>query len=228
MLVTGTSAGIGKYMAEEYLRKGYLVVGCSRSESDLEHPSYEHYCVDVSDETAVKKMVSGISKKQGKIDILINNAGISSMNHSLLTPLSIVEKIYKTNVYGTFAFCREVTKVMARRKRGRIVNFTSIGVPFRLEGEAAYLSSKSAVEMLTKIMAREYAHLNITVNCVGPAAVETNLIRNVPAEKIQDILDKQAIHRYAKPEEVLNVVDFFISDKSDMVSGQTIYLGGVS
>ena len=228
IIISGASVGIGRFLTESYLKKGHIVIGCSRSGSDLAHACYEHFSLDVSDEAAVKKMVSIIAKKYGRINVLINNAGISSMNHSMLTPLSTVERIFKTNVFGTFIFCREVAKIMARNKHGRIVNFTSIGVPFRLEGESAYLASKSAIEMLTKILAKEYANLNITINAVGPAAVETNLIKNVPENKIKDILDKQALHRFARPEEVLNVVDFFINDKSDMISGQTIYLGGIS
>jgi len=122
MIITGTRKGIGRYLSEYYLDKNFIVIGCSRSESDLKHENYEHFCLDVSDEKAVKKMISATSKKYNKIDYLINNAGIASMNHSLLTPLSVVEKVFKTNVFGTFLFCREVGKIMAKNKFGRIIN----------------------------------------------------------------------------------------------------------
>jgi 3-oxoacyl-[acyl-carrier protein] reductase len=96
-----------------------------------------------------------------------------------------------------------------------------------IEGEAAYASSKAAVESLTKILAKEYASYGITVNCVGPNPVHTDLIQNVPKEKIKNVLERQAISRVSNFDDVINVCDFFISDRSDMITGQTIYLGGV-
>lgn len=227
MVITGTRKGIGRYLSEYYLEKDFIVIGCSRSESDLKHKNYEHFCLDVADEKAVKKMVSSISKKYGKIDYLINNAGIASMNHSLLTPLSMVEKIFKTNVFGTFVFCREVAKIMLKNKFGRIINFTTFAVPFKIEGEAAYAASKAAVESLTEILAREYANYGITVNAVAPPATQTNLIKNVPKYKLENLLKRQAIHRFGDPREVCNVIDFFIKPESELVTGQIIYLGGV-
>ena len=228
ILITGDRKGIGRYLSEYYLEKGMTVIGCSRSETDLKHKNYEHFYLDVSDEKAVKKMILFVVEKYKKIDYLINNAGIASMNHSLLTPLSVVEKIFRTNVFGTFLFCREVAKIMSKNKFGRIINFSTVGVPFRLEGEAIYTASKAAIEMLTKILAKEFANMNITVNAVAPTPAETDLIKNVPKDKIQNILRKQAINRFSKYEDVLNVIEFFINNKSDMISGQTIYLGGIS
>ena len=227
MVITGTRKGIGRYLTEYYLKKGMNVIGCSRSESDLVNKNYEHFCLDVSDEKAVKKMMSATSKKYGEIDYLINNAGIASMNHSLLTPLSVVEKIFKTNVFGTFLFCREVAKIMSKNRFGRIINFTTFAVPFKLEGEAAYAASKAAIESLTETLAREYANYGITVNAVAPPAVKTDLIKNVPKEKLEKLLQRQAIHRFGKIEEICNVIDFFIKQESALVTGQIVYLGGV-
>ena len=113
-------------------------------------------------------------------------------------------------------------------KFGRIVNFSTVGVPFRLEGEAIYTASKAAVEMLTKILAKEFADMNITVNAVAPSPIKTDLIKNVPDDKIGKLIDRQAIKRFTLQEDILNVIEFFIQSKSEMVSGQTIYLGGVS
>ncbi|MEM8858221.1 MAG: SDR family NAD(P)-dependent oxidoreductase, partial [Chloroflexota bacterium] len=137
MLITGTRKGIGRYLAEYYVAKGYNVIGCSRSAADYELENYQHYELDVADEKAVAKMVRSVAKEHGKIDILLNNAGIASMNHFLLTPLQTVERIFATNVFGTFNFCREVAKVMAKKKYGRIVNFATVAAPLKLEGEAA-------------------------------------------------------------------------------------------
>jgi 3-oxoacyl-[acyl-carrier protein] reductase len=228
MIITGTRKGIGRYLSEYYLNKDFIVIGCSRSESDLKHKNYEHFCLDVADEKAVKKMISAISKKYKKIDYLINNAGIASMNHSLLTPLSVVEKVFKTNVFGTFVFCREVAKVMSKMKFGRIINFATVATPLKLEGESVYAASKAAIESFTKILAKEFAPYKITVNAIGPTPIYTDLIKNVPQEKMDALLNMQTIKRYGKFEDISNVIDFFISDKSNFITGQVIFLGGVS
>ena len=228
ILITGTSRGIGRYLAEYYLDKGLTVVGCSRAETDLRHDRHEHFTLDVSDEKAVSLLVSDVRRKHKRIDYLINNAGIASANAALLTPLSSVEKIYGTNVFGTFLFCREVGKLMMRRKFGRIVNFTTGAVPFDLEGESIYVSSKAAVESLTRILAREFAGSGITCNAVGPALVQTDMTTNVSSEKIQELLHRQPIAEFAGFEDVANVIDFFLSDRSAKITGQQVYLCGVS
>ncbi len=227
-LITGTRKGIGRYLTEYYLDKGLTIIGCSRSDADLSHKNYEHFCLDVSDEKAVKSMVSSIVKKYGRIDFLLNNAGIATMNHSFLTPLSVVENIFKTNVFGTFLFCREVGKVMAKNKFGRIVNFATVATPLNLEGEAIYAASKAAIESLTRVLARELAEFNITCNALGPTPVYTDLIKNVPKEKMERLLDLQVIKRYGEFSDISNVVDFFIRDESNFITAQIVYLGGIS
>ena len=111
-LITGTRKGIGRHLAEHYVRSGHRVVGCSRGEVDWAADGYTHYIADVSDEPAVKRIFTDIRRKYGRLDHLVNNAGIASMNHSLLTPLSTVNAVLDTNVVGTFLFCREAAKLM--------------------------------------------------------------------------------------------------------------------
>lgn len=228
ILITGTSRGIGRFLAEYYLEKGMTVVGCSRAETDLEHDRYEHFSLDVSDEKAVNHLVAGMRRKYKRIDYLINNAGIASRNPALLVPLSVVEKVFGTNVFGTFLFCREVGKTMARKKFGRIVNFTTGAVPLDLEGESIYAASKAAVESLTRVLAREFARSGITCNAVGPALMQTDMTRNLPGEKTRELLDRQPIAEFAGFEDVANVIDFFVSDRSGKITGQQVYLCGVS
>ena len=228
ILITGTRKGIGRYLSEYYLERGFVVIGCSRGESDLSDPRYEHFCIDVADERAVVEMVAEVRKRHGKIDYLLNNAGIAAMNHSLLTPLSVVERIFRTNVFGTFLFCREVGKVMAKSKAGRIVNFATVATPLKLDGESAYAASKAAIVSLTQVLAREFAAFNITVNALGPTPVYTDLVRNVPKEKMERLLQMQAIQRFGTFEDISNVLDFFLQEGSHFITGQVIYLGGVS
>jgi len=227
MLITGTRKGIGKYLAEYYLKKGFFVIGCSRGASDFTDENYKHYCLDVSDEHMAKKLFKDLRIDYGRLDVLINNAGIASMNHSLLTPISTVRKILETNVIGNFLFSREAAKIMKINKFGRIVNFVTFAIPFKLEGEAIYAASKAAVATLTEILSREYAPFNITVNAVAPPAVQTDLIRGVADEKMNMLLNRQSIHRYGTPKEVSTVIDFFIQPENEMINGQIIYMGGL-
>ena len=115
ILITGSRKGIGKFMSEEFLSRGHTVIGCSRGNSEINHKNYDHFLCDVSDESSVMKMVRDIGKKYGRIDVLINNAGIASMNHILSTPISSIKKILHTNVVGTILVTREVSKLMIRK-----------------------------------------------------------------------------------------------------------------
>lgn len=226
-LITGARKGIGRALAEHYLALGHVVVGCSRGGSDLEHPDYHHHQTDVADEPGVVEMFRRVRTDLGRLDHVLNNAGIASMNHALLTPLSTVQNVFETNVFGTFLLCREGARLMSKRKWGRIVNFATVATPLRLEGEAAYAASKAAVVSLTEVLAREYAPYGITVNAVGPTPVPTDLVKSVPQAKMDALVARQAIKRFGTVADVANVCDFFLRPESDFVTAQTIYLGGV-
>jgi len=172
-------------------------------------------------------MVRQVARKAG-LDAVVNNAGVAAMNHLLLSSGATGKRIFECNFFGTFFFLREAAKVMQKAKKGRIVNFTTVAVPLNLEGEALYASSKSAVETLTRVAARELGDFGITVNAVGPTPVKTDMIRKVPANKIQALLSRQAIKRFGDMEDVGRVVDFFLDERNDFVTGQIIYLGGIN
>lgn len=228
VFITGTRKGIGKALAEHFAKNGAIVVGCSRKPVEWDLQNYSHHIADVADEAQVKQIISTIQKTHGRLDIVINNAGIASMNHSLLTPGTMVDRVMQTNLRGVFLVCRESAKVMRKRKYGRIINFSTIAVPMNLEGEAIYASSKSAVETLTRVLAKEFAPYGITCNLVGPTPIDTDLIRAVPKHKIDALIESMPIKRLGLFADVINVIDFFVKPESSYITGQTLYLGGVS
>ncbi len=226
--VTGTRKGIGKRIAEYYLEKGDTVIGCSRCDSEISHENYRHYKADVCDESQVSVFAKGVRKEFGYIDALINNAGIASMNHFLMTPIETARKLMDVNYFGSVVCIRAFLNLLKKAEHPRIINFSTVAVPLSLDGELFYASSKAAVENLTRILAKEISSFGITVNAVGPTPVKTDLIARVPEEKLNRILERQAIHRFGTPEDVLNVIEFYISPASDFVTGQVVYLGGVA
>jgi len=226
ILITGTSRGIGRYLAKYFLDKGWFVFGCSRNKTDIEHINFIGYCIDLSQENDINSMFTELRRHTRKIDAVINNAGIASMNLLNLTPYSTAHKIFSVNVLGTFSILQKSVRFLKNSSNPRIVNFTTVAVPLRLAGESLYAASKSAVETMTRVLAKELSSMNITCNAVGPAPIRTDLIKGVGEDKIRALIKQQAIPRLAEFKDVSNVIDFFLSPASGMVTGQVIYLGG--
>lgn len=226
-LVTGTSRGIGRFLAGHLAGKGMRVVGCSRQDgAGLDLPNYQHFVADVTDEKSVQQMIHAVRNQFGRLDILINNAGVAAMNHFLLMPTDTARRLLEVNVLGTFIVTREAARLMQKNKYGRIVNLGSVAVPMKIEGEAMYAASKSAVVSFTQIIARELAPFNITCNVMSLPPIETDLIKGVAKEKITRIVNQMAIKRLGRFEDVAHVVDFLTSPSCDYVTGQNICLGG--
>jgi 3-oxoacyl-[acyl-carrier protein] reductase len=226
-IITGSRKGLGFELSKHFLELGHIVVGCSRGKSTIQHESYKHFEMDVSDEKEVINIVRSVKSEFGQINVLINNAGTAAMNHLLTTPYKSARQIFNTNFFGTFLFTREVAKLMMKEKKGSIVNFTTVAVPLNLAGEAIYAASKSSVETLTRISAKELGEFGIRVNAIGPTPIQTDLIKNVPKEKIDNLIAQQSINRFGNWQDVLNTINYFIDDKSEFITGQIIYLGGI-
>jgi 3-oxoacyl-[acyl-carrier protein] reductase len=226
LLVTGTTRGIGRHLAEHYLAQGDVVIGCGRSAASIEHPRYSHHAVDVGSEEAVTALCAEIRKAHGGLDVLINNAGSASMNAFMLTPPATSRRLFETNVIGPMQLTHGAVRLMRKSPAARVVNVTTIAVPLRLAGEAIYAASKAAVESFTRIVAKELGPMGITCNAVGPSVIRTKLTGSVPAEKLQRLLAEQSVPHEATPADVANVIDFFLRPESRMITGQIVYLGG--
>jgi len=227
ILITGDRKGIGRYLSEYYLEKGMTVIGCSRSETDLKHKNYQHFFLDVSDEQAVKKMYSEIRQTYGRLDVLINNAGVDlSLAPILLLPYKSALRTVEINLLGTFLMSREAAKIMMKNSFGRIINFSSMAVKHEVKGEAIYTASKSAIISFTRVMAKEVYGYNITCNIIAPSAIKTDLMDSVDKDALRDVLKRNAIQELCKTEDISNTIDWFIKTTSNSITGQIIYLGG--
>lgn len=223
-LVTGTTRGIGKALAQRLLADGWSVEGCARGEASVEHPAYTHARLDVTDEAAVVAHVADVARRRGRIDALVNNAGAASMNAFLLTPGSVAESMMRVNYLAAFNLGREVAKVMVRQRGGCIVNLSSVAVPLALEGEAAYVAAKAAVEALTRVTAAELAPHGIRVNAVGPGPVDTALTRTVPREKLAALRARMGLQRELRMDEVVGAIADLI-DPAATVTGRVVHVG---
>lgn len=222
-LITGSSQGLGRALADRLLADGWTVHGFARGPQDLTHAAFTAHAVDVADESSVRAAVATVAAA-GRIDLLVNNAGAAALNALLLTPGSVAEQLMRVNYLGTFHCLQAVGKVMVRQRGGRIVNLTTVAVPLSLEGEAAYVASKAAVEALTRVAAKELAAQGVVVTAVGFGPVDTRLTRAVPKAALAKI--NAAIGR---PDGTTmgQAVDFLLAHLLSAPGGSVEYLGKV-
>ena len=183
-IVTGSSRGLGRALAEALLAEGWTVHGFARSAQTSAHPHFHPHAVDVGDEAAVTAAVAAVLAASGRVDLLINNAGAASMNALLLTPAATAAALMRVNYLGAWHCLQAVGKAMVRQRAGLVVNLTTVAVPLALSGEAAYVASKAAVEALTKVAAAELQPQGVRVHAVGLGPVATDLTRAVGADKL--------------------------------------------
>lgn len=228
VLITGTSRGVGRHLAEHYLAAGARVVGCSRGEKDLiSHDNYLHLRADVGDEKSVAALFGEIRRQYGRLDVAINSAAINpTLSLALMTSFSAAEAALRINFLGTFLVSREAAKLMMRNKFGRIINLSSMAVRHEVPGEAIYTASKAAVNAFTRVFAKEVSSSGITCNVLAPAALPTDLMAAVDQKALLEILSRNAIPKIGNLEDVTAVTDWLIMRKTQSITGQIIYLGG--
>ena len=221
-LITGTSRGLGLALAERLLAEGWMVHGFARGPQALVHERFRPHAVDITDEATVRAAIAGIAA-EGRLDLLVNNAGKASLNSVLLTPGEVAATLMRVNYLGAFHCLQAAGKAMVRQRSGLIINLTTVAVPLILEGEAAYVASKAAVEALTKVAAAELSTQGVRIFAAGFGPVDTALTRAVPRGKLAEINE-----RIGRPQgtTISQAVDFLaalIGDAS-IPSGSVRYL----
>ena len=229
VLVTGARRGVGQLVAEHFLKHGAQVVGFSRHDDTGEPgPGYHPMAVDVGNADSVARGFERVRKQFGRVDIAVNNAAVLTSQYSMIMPAAAAQGMLDTNVLGTFLVSREAAKLMRRGKWGRIVNISSMAASLQPMGDSVYAATKAAVATLANVMAKEFAPMNVTCNTLGITAIETDMLGLLPRDKVDALIAGLPIPRYALADDVLNVVDFFVAERSSYVTAQTVFLGGVN
>lgn len=238
-IITGAAQGIGKSIAERFALDGAIVYACDRAEGVMDEwakacsednntrvlPLY----FDVTDATTVKSAFMSVFKQEGRIDVLINNAGVVFNKKIGMILRPETELMFRVNVIAVIEMIQLVSRLMARNHSGSIVNIASVTAVLGSPGQSAYSATKGAIMAFTKSAAKELAPLGIRVNAVAPGIVKTERFSELyeeSGEKIDTRIQKIALGRLGTPEDVANACAFLASDRSSYISGQILGVDG--
>lgn len=235
-IVTGSSKGIGKACALRLARDGYTVVVNYSSSDEAALQTLDQikaeggdgmvYKANVAELAQVKQMVRDVSKAYGRIDVLVNNAGIVRDEYLLMMKPETLDKCFDLNVKGYLYCAQAVALKMFKQKSGVIVNMSSVSSKFALPGQAVYSATKGAVNSLTQTLAKELGGYGIRVNAVAPGFISTEMIEAIPEETRKGYLEKVPLHRFGTADEVANLVSAIVSDQFAYVTGQVFVMDG--
>lgn len=233
-LVTGASRGIGAAIARELAARGARVVGTATTEAGAQritqalgvHEGCRGACLNVNDAAAAEALIDAIVQEHGALHILVNNAGITRDMLAMRLKDEDWDAVLETNLKAVFRLCRLVIRPMMKQRYGRIVNITSVVGATGNPGQANYAAAKAGVAGMTRALARELGSRRITVNCVAPGYIETDMTASLPAEQQQALLAQIPLGHLGKPTDVAHAVAFLASPQAGYVTGQELHVNG--
>lgn len=231
-LVTGASRGIGKAIAENLVAQGAFVVGTATSDKGAEAISAylgnngKGLALNVNDTEAMTNALKQLEKEQGSIDILVNNAGITRDNLMMRMKDDEWNAVLDTNLSAVFRVCKTVIRGMMKRRQGRIINISSVVGTTGNPGQANYCAAKAGLVGFSKSLAKEVSARGITVNCVAPGFIDTDMTKDLTDDQKQAIFANIPAERLGQPEEVAAAVGFLASPGAAYITGETIHVNG--
>ena len=231
ILITGASGGIGKELVKKFVSLGGNVLGSGTKAEKLDeikkkYPSIRVKKFDISEHSRIEDFIENVSLELGGLDILINNAGLNADNLSLRMKDEEWKKVLDINLTSTFLLTKHSIKKMLKRKFGRVVNITSVVGHTGNLGQSNYAASKAGIIGMSKSLAIEYAKKNITINCVSPGFIVSDMTMNI-AEKVKLYLTSRIpMGKLGTGEDVSNCVAFLSSDQASYITGETIHVNG--
>ncbi len=233
-LVTGASRGIGRAIAQELARRGLIVVGTATTEAGAlaigealaAFPGCSGACLDVNDPAAVDRTVEAVLKAHGALHVLVNNAGITRDNLSMRMKDADWDAVIDTNLTAVFRLSRAVIRTMVKQRHGRIINITSVVGASGNAGQANYAAAKAGVAGMTRSLARELGSRSITVNCVAPGFIATDMTDALPAAQKEALLTQIPLGRLGSVDDVAHAVAFLASDAAGYITGAELHVNG--
>ncbi len=233
-LVTGASRGIGAAIALELARKGVRVIGTATTEAGTAKihealsgfPGCTGRALDVVDGAAAEALVDAVAKENGGLHILVNNAGITRDTLAMRMKDAEWDAVMDTNLKGVFRMSRAVMRTMMKQRYGRIVSITSVVGASGNAGQANYAAAKAGVAGMTRSLAAELGSRNITVNCVAPGFIETDMTAGLAEDQQKMLLSKIPLGHLGKPTDVAHAVVYLASPQASYVTGQELHVNG--
>ncbi|WP_326536450.1 3-oxoacyl-ACP reductase FabG [Pseudorhodoferax sp.] len=233
-LVTGASRGIGAAIAQELAQRGFKVVGTATSEAGAanitqalaDHAGCAGRVLDVNDAKAAEALVEAIAQEHGALHVLVNNAGITRDMLAMRLKDEDWDAVLDTNLKAVFRMSRAVMRAMMKQRYGRIVNITSVVGASGNPGQANYAAAKAGVAGMTRALARELGSRGITVNCVAPGFIETDMTGKLSADQHKALLGQIPLGQLGKPSDVAHAVAYLASPQAAYVTGQELHVNG--
>ncbi len=231
ILITGATGGIGNSLVKKFLSLDATILATGTNDEKLNtlkknFPKIEILKFDISQHSKIENFIEDATSKINGLDVLINNAGITLDNLSLRIKNEEWQKVIDVNLSSTFYMCKYAIKKMLKNKFGRIINVTSIVGHTGNLGQSNYAASKAGLVAMSKSLAIEYAKKNITINCVSPGFIETNMTQNINESFKEILLSRIPMNKLGNGEDVSNTVAFLASDSASYITGETVHVNG--
>ena len=229
ILISGASRGIGKSIAENLHTKGYKIIGTATSDEGVKHLNEKGFVgikLNLNDIDSLNNISEIVKEEHKDISVLINNAGITRDNIVLRMSSDEWDDVINIHLNGMFKLSKMVLRGMIKARWGRIINITSASASLGNRGQSNYAAAKAGVEAFSKSLSKEVGPRGITVNCVAPGFIETDMTSYINEKDKEKLIKQIPLGRFGKPEEISKIIEFLVSDKSAYITGQTIHVNG--